>query len=50
MYAHVCIGKLKNKDSERLKKQWRGVAQLGSAGALGALLLPGQKPVKKRNN
>ena len=37
MYANVCIGKLKTKVSESLKKQLRGVAQLGSAGALGAL-------------
>ena len=50
MYAHVCIGKRKHKVSESLKKQLRRVAQLGSAGALGALLLPGQKPVKKRDN
>ena len=35
--AHVCIGKRKDKVSESLKKQFRGVAQLGSAGALGAL-------------
>jgi len=48
MYAHVCIGKRKDKVSESLKKQLRGVAQLGSAGALGALVSPPQKPVFTR--
>jgi hypothetical protein len=48
MYAHVCIGKQKDKVSESLKKQYRGVAQLGSAGALGALGPPPQKPVFTR--
>ena len=48
MYAHVCIGKQKDKVSESLKKQLRGVAQLGSAGAWGALGPPPQKPVFTR--
>jgi len=39
---------VKHKVSESLKKQLRGVAQLGSAGALGALGPPLQKPVFTR--
>jgi len=46
MYAHVCIGKRKAKVSESLKKQYRGVAQLGSAGALGALVSTPKKSVR----
>ena len=39
IYAHLCMDKPKSKVCESLEKHLRGVAQLGSAGAFGAMEL-----------